>query len=79
MRAGQLNENITVLRAIKERDDYGIDREKWTEIINTKASVKYISGNRGVDIQETFFYETVEFTIRYYHCIYPMDRIKYYG
>jgi len=50
MRAGQLNENITVLRALKERDDYGIDKEVWTEIKDTKASVKYLSGSRGVDV-----------------------------
>lgn len=79
MRAGALNENITILRALKERDEYGVDKERWTEVICTKASVKYLSGARTVDVQEIFFDERVEFTVRYYHCIFPTDRIKYYN
>ena len=62
MRAGQLNENITILRAEKRRDDYGIDKESWEVFTKTKASVKYLSGTKTVDVQETFFAETVEFT-----------------
>ena len=79
MRAGTLNENITVLRAVKKRDEYGVDKESWDEVINTKAAVRYVSGSRGVDVQELFFDERVEFAVRYYHCIFPMDRIKYYN
>jgi SPP1 family predicted phage head-tail adaptor len=79
MRAGTLNENITILRAEKVRDDYGIDKEEWKEFASTKAAVKYLSGSRTVDVQELFFDERVEFTIRYYHQVSPTDRIKYYG
>ena len=37
-----------------------------------------MSGSKTVDVQEVFFAETVEFTVRYYHNIRPTDRIKYY-
>lgn len=79
MRAGALNENITILRAEKVRDDYGIDKEEWQLFCQTKAAVKYLSGSRTQDVQELFFDERVEFTIRYYHTVQPTDRIKYYG
>ena len=79
MRAGSLNENIEILRSIKERDEYGVDRESWQTYIKTKAAVRYMSGSKTVDVQEVFFAETVEFTVRYYHNIRPTDRIKYYN
>ena len=37
-----------------------------------------MSGSKTVDVQEVFFAETVEFTVRYYLNIRPTDRIKYY-
>ena len=79
MRAGALNENITILRSVKERDEYGIDKESWEIYCHTKAAVKYVSGSKTVDVQETFFAETVQFTVRYYHIIEMTDRIKYYN
>ena len=79
MRAGALNENITILRSQKNRDEYGIDKESWEVLTKTKAAVKYLSGSKTVDVQEVFFSETVEFTVRYYHNILPTDRICYYG
>lgn len=79
MRAGALNENITILRSVKERDEYGIDKESWEIYCHTKAAVKYVSGSKTVDVQETFFAETVQFTVRYYHNIEMTDRIKYYN
>lgn len=78
MRAGSLNENITILRSDKVRDDYGIDKESWEVYAHTKAAVRYMSGSKTVDVQEVFFAENVEFTIRYYHQVRPTDRIKYY-
>ena len=79
MRAGALNENIEILRSIKERDEYGLDKESWQTYVKTKAQVRYMSGSKTVDVQEVFFAESVEFVIRYYHNIKPTDRIKYYG
>lgn len=79
MRAGSLNENIEILRSVKERDEYGIDKETWQSFAKTKAAVRYMSGSKTVDVQEVFFAETVEFVIRYYHNIKPTDRIKYYN
>ena len=79
MRAGALNENIEILRSVKERDAYGIDRETWISFAKTKAQVRYMSGSKTVDVQEIFFAESVEFTIRYYHNVTPLDRIKYYN
>ena len=79
MRAGSLNENIEILRSVKERDQYGIDKESWQTYAKTKAAVRYMSGSKTVDVQEVFFAETVEFTVRYYHKIKPTDRIKYYN
>ena len=78
MRAGSLNENIEILRSVKERDQYGIDKESWQTYTKTKAAVRYMSGSKTVDVQEVFFAETVEFTVRYYLNIRPTDRIKYY-
>ena len=78
MRAGALNENIEILRSVKERDQYGIDKESWQIYKQTKAQVRYMSGSKTVDVQEVFFAETVEFSVRYYHNIRPTDRIKYY-
>ena len=78
MRARSLNENIEILRSVKTRDEYGIDKETWQSFAKTKAAVRYMSGSKTVDVQEVFFAETVEFTVRYYLNIRPTDRIKYY-
>lgn len=75
MRAGAFNENISILRSCKQRDEYGIDKDEWKEFARTKAAVKYLSGSRTVDVQELFFDERVEFIIRYYHRVQPTDRI----
>ena len=79
MRAGALNENIEIMRSRKERDEFGIDKETWWRFCKTKAQVRYMSGSKTVDVQEVFFAETVEFTIRHYHNVFPTDRIKYYN
>lgn len=78
MIAGLLNEIITVEELNVIKNEYGEEQtHNYIIKFNTRAQVKYNSGNRTNDNNEIFFANDVDFYIRYYHNINELDRIKW--
>ncbi len=77
MRAGSLNETITVEQAVTEKNELGeVVENLWAKKFSTKAQVIYKSGQREEDYSIYTDY-TVQFVIRYYHQVSETDRIIY--
>lgn len=80
MRAGALNEIITVEELKVIKNEYGEEQTtNYVKKFNTRAEVKYNSGQRIADNNELFFAYDLTFTIRYYHDITELDRIIWRG
>ncbi len=77
MRAGLLNEVITILRNEVITDEYGANKIEWNEFVTTRANITYNSGNRITENSEIVFTTAVDFTIRTYHKVEPKMRILY--
>lgn len=77
MKAGKLNEVITILRSADIKDSYGATSKVWNPITTTKASVNQNNGSKGVVNNEIFTAYTVEFGVRYYIDVNEFDRIKW--
>ena len=78
MKAGFYKENVIVLRKQVVEGDY-TDKEEWVDVYHTKASVKYVSGDRRLDNTEVFYSEHYDFTLRAYVDIQDEDRIRWQG
>lgn len=78
MIAGRLNEIITIEELKITKNEYGEEQtDNYIYKFKTRAEVKYNNGNRMVDNNELFFSNDVTFTIRYYHNINELDRVKW--
>ena len=80
MRAGLLNNIISVEKPEVISDEFGANSLKWVQHIpKTRAKVTYSSGSRTNENNEiTFAYEVV-FTIRIYHKVDERMRIIWEG
>ena len=79
MRAGLLNNPITIQEPITLKDVYGANGIDWKDAINTRAQVAYNSGNRQNQNNEIIHCYTVTFTIRLYHKVNEQMRIIWNG
>lgn len=78
MLAGRLNEIICVEELKIIKNEYGEEQtDNYVYKFKTRAEVKYNGGNRANENNEIFFANDVNFTIRYYHNISELDRIKW--
>lgn len=75
MRAGLLNEPIIVERSHIHRNEYGEEQTVWECHINTRAQVDWKGGNNTFENDERVFTRSVNFVVRSYHDIRPLDRI----
>ena len=80
MRAGLLNNIISVEKPEVISDEYGANSLKWVQHIpKTRAKVTYGRGSRTNENNEiTFAYEVI-FTIRIYHKVDERMRIQWEG
>lgn len=80
MRAGALNEIITIEELKVIKNEYGEEQTtNYIKKFNTRAEVKYNNGQRITDNNELFFAYDLTFTIRYYHDITELDRVIWRG
>lgn len=76
MRAGTLNEVISVEKPIVVTDEYGATKHTWQTYINkTKANIGYSTSNRTIENNEIVFAREVLFRVRIYHRITERMRI----
>lgn len=80
MRAGELNELITVQNIEITKDQYGSEGKNWKDFYtNVRATVTHNSGNRNVSNNEVVFNYNVLFTIRLFYNIDEKMRILHDG
>lgn len=77
MKAGALNEHITILHPTIVKSDYGSENVSWSNYSTTRAEVKYNSGSRITENNEIINTHSIIFRIRSYHQITEKMRIKY--
>lgn len=79
MRAGLLQNPITIQEAISIKDGFGANSIEWKDVVSTRAQVTYNNGNRQNQNNEIVHSYTVTFTIRLYHRINEGMRIIWNG
>ena len=80
MRAGSLNEIITVEQPFHQENELGevVDCH-YVKKFTTKAQVVYKSGSTSVENEKVFTSYSVQFIIRFYHQPTETDRVIYRG
>lgn len=77
MRAGLLQEVISIYRQVEHQTEYGDISTSYQMVSTTRAKVDHSLGNRTVQNEEIFYDYSKIFTVRYYVDILDTDRIKY--
>lgn len=73
-----MTEKIRFRRPVKVETDYSGGKPDYADYCETRAEVRHLRGNKGVETGEIVTSYTVEFTVRYYHDIRP-DMIIVHG
>ncbi len=79
MRAGLLNEPVTLLRAETEPTAYRSQLVRWVKAFDTKARVRNAGSSMTLANSEEFYGVHAVFTVRIYHKITPTMRIRWRG
>ncbi|KAA5365073.1 phage head closure protein [Phocaeicola dorei] len=79
MRAGLLTETILLQESVLVKNEFGATSMEWVDYLQTRANIKFNSGNRVNQNNEIFTSYTLTFTIRYYHKVNEQMRIIYQG
>ena len=79
MRAGILTETILLQESVPIKNEFGATSMEWVDYLQTRANIKFNSGNRVNQNNETFTSYTLTFTIRFYHKVNEQMRIIYQG
>lgn len=77
IRAGLLNEIITILSPTYRVNEFGEKVQTYVETYTTRAKVEHVSGNRSNENNEIFYSYTKTFTVRSYVPVTEFDLIKY--
>ena len=79
MRAGLLNEVITIYNVKVEKDEFGYEKRTQTKKMKTRARVVHKSGNRSNENGEIVYSNFDTMTVRRYVPIEQTDIIKWLG
>lgn len=79
MRAGLLNEVITIYSNKIEKDEYGYEKRTQTKKMKTRARVVHKSGNRSNENSEIVYSNFDTMSVRMYVPIESTDIIKWLG
>ena len=79
LRAGLLNEHITIRKRVIARDAYGEQSTTWQTVLSTRARVVRQNGSRTMENSEVWHPSTLQFVIRSYHKIDEEMEIVYNG
>ena len=77
MTIGELNRRIEVLENQVKRDEYGGEESNWITVGRVWAKVEPSSGKEFLAGQQVQAEATTKFTIRFYHALNVMHRIRY--
>ena len=77
MRAGILNDVISIFRQVEVQSDYGDIFTSYQFAHTTRASVEHSLGSRKIQNEEIFYDYSKTFTVRIYVDVQDTDRIKY--
>ena len=79
MRAGQLNQIISIYGMDSITDEYGSVTKSLQLLTKTKAQVKFNSGNRETDSEYIYHSDIITFTIRDHYKVNEEMTIEYYS
>lgn len=79
MRAGLLNQTITLYKPLKTKDDFGADIITWEKIKNTKALITHSAQSKQVINNEIIGENRISCSIRIYNDITLDMRIESRG
>lgn len=77
MQAGLLKEFIEIYAPQISTNEYNEQVVEYVKIYETKANVKFVSGSKGEQNNETFYSKSRKFIVRSYVPIKDNYRIKY--
>lgn len=77
MQAGKLNKVIHILTPTVATNEYGEQVQSYKERKETRASVDYAGGSRGISNDEIVYSYNKEFTVRIHVDISETDIIQY--
>ena len=77
MRAGLLNEIITIKRATITKNVYGEEEETWSTVYTTRARIEQTKSDKVIENDEVIMTYTKTFQMRYYVPIQPFDVIEW--
>ncbi len=76
---GDLRYLIQLYGLNSTKDEYGSDAEAYSLAMTLRSGVKFVSGNKGIDLEEVFTSQTIQFTTHYRSTIVPTMVIVYAG
>jgi len=76
---GDMRYKIIVNESTKYKNSYGEEIETWATVHTLRAIKKYIGGSKGINNEETFTSDNLEFTTHYRKDITPVMRIDFEG
>jgi len=79
MRAGLLNQVITLLKPLKERDELGSEVITWEKFKDIKASISYSASDKSVVNDEIVANNFITCTVRIYQEITLDMRVESHG
>lgn len=77
IQVGEMRYTIKVKSLSSVKDEYGAAEEVYTNLVTLRASVKYLSGSKGIDLNEIFTSQAIQFTTYYRSVIEPTMRIEF--
>lgn len=77
MKAGLLNETISIFRQMEMQSDFGDISTTYKEVNTTRANVEHKLGERTVQNNEIFYDYSKTFVVRFYVDVIDTDWIKY--
>lgn len=79
MRAGLLDEKISIWRNNFTKNKYGEEEEGWFKVCDTRACLRHDSGTRANLNNEILYTSIKTFQVRYYIDVDDFDRVEWKG
>ena len=74
---GDFRHSITLHKLSVSKDDYGSAKEVYAQYKTLRCAVKYLSGTKGIDLEEVFASQTLQFTVHYREFVETTMRVKF--
>lgn len=77
MKAGDLRHRVTIQQSLPDRDSYGTEIARWSDVATVWAEVTDISGREYVAMQQAVSNVSVRVRIRYLAGLQPTMRVLF--